>query len=221
MIGRVVASVLRSLVGDYVEGIHTENLKMGLRKGDVTLTNLNIKPTALEALQLPLIISKGTVGVLHAKVPWTHLTSKPVILTLEDVFISVVPETHDAAALDRIKKARARSIRILDDLREQAEDEIVQDVNVPEENLTSTESSETDPSTSNATTTKKLTKVRSHRTFNHKKNTKDSKTKDRILDNLIVDVKNVVIRYEGEDFACCIQMDQLTLHTTDDDTHNS
>ena len=111
MISRVVASVLRSLVGDYVEGIHSENLKMGLRKGDVELKNLTIKPSALEALELPLVIKNGTVGRLHAQVPWAHLTSKPVVLNLEDVVITIVPENHDDAALERINKSRARSVR--------------------------------------------------------------------------------------------------------------
>ena len=50
-----------------------------------------------------------------------------------------------------------------------------------------------------------------------KQKEKDTKTKDRILDNLILDVQNVKIRYEdgADSFTCLIQMDQLTLHTTD------
>ena len=52
MIANGIASVLRSLVGDYVEGIDGEHFKVGkmLRKGEVVLKNLRIKPTALEAL---------------------------------------------------------------------------------------------------------------------------------------------------------------------------
>ena len=105
MFSRVVASVLRSLVGDYVEGINRENLNLGLRKGDVTLKNLKIKTTALDALDTPFSVKAGTVGTLRAKVPWTHLTSKPVTLALEDVVITVGKDTlNELVALERINK---------------------------------------------------------------------------------------------------------------------
>ena len=123
MFSRVVASVLRSLVGDYVEGINRENLNLGLRKGDVTLKNLKIKTSALDSLDTPFSVKAGTVGTLRAKVPWTHLTSKPVTLALEDVVITVGKDAlNELVALERINKSRATSLRALDDVIVQAED---------------------------------------------------------------------------------------------------
>ena len=241
MFSRVVASVLRSLVGDYVEGINRENLNLGLRKGDVTLKNLKIKTSALDSLDSPFSVKAGTVGTLRAKVPWTHLTSKPVTLALEDVVITVGKDAlNELVALERINKSRATSLRALDDVIVQAEDLMSDDDEEEDSDVGSDqkddESQDQDNQKQNKTASssskKKKKKQRLKRsnssvgkstTPNKKDSTKpsgkDTKTKDRILNNLILDIKNLEIKYEDMNettmFTCGIKIEQVTLHTTD------
>ena len=129
MIANGIASVLRSLVGDYVEGINGEHFKVGkmLRKGEVVLKNLRVKPTALEALQLPVRVRSGVVRELRAKVPWAHLSSRPVVLSVEGVTLVIEPESHDKAAIARLNAARHRSIRVLDNFNREQEEGLSDD----------------------------------------------------------------------------------------------
>jgi hypothetical protein len=59
MLESLVSSLLTKYLGDYIEGLDSDNLNIGVTSGNVVLTNLRLKKSALESLELPIIIKEG------------------------------------------------------------------------------------------------------------------------------------------------------------------
>jgi len=55
----VVATVLSRFLGDFVQGLEKENLKLSLTSGQVSLKNLALRKEALANLQLPVVVKEG------------------------------------------------------------------------------------------------------------------------------------------------------------------
>jgi vacuolar protein sorting-associated protein 13A/C len=63
-----VAYYLNKYLGKYVYGLDPESLKISVWRGDVELKNLQLKPEALQELNLPIIVRAGLLGRLTLKV---------------------------------------------------------------------------------------------------------------------------------------------------------
>lgn len=59
--------------------------------GDVRLQSLDIKPTALDGLDLPVKLKFGYLSNLVLKIPWKNLYTEPVVASIEGLNILVVP----------------------------------------------------------------------------------------------------------------------------------
>ena len=55
--------------------------------GNLRLKKLRLKPDALQEFQLPVKLKHGYVGSLHIVIPFVGITSTPVQVNLEDVFL--------------------------------------------------------------------------------------------------------------------------------------
>ena len=96
MAKRIITTILQNYCGRYLDGITSDNIEASVWSGEVSLKNLAFKPGALDFLGLPLpvIIRKGHVGSLEAVVPYTALSSQSTTITIQDVFVTVVPRPH-------------------------------------------------------------------------------------------------------------------------------
>lgn len=63
-----VLGLLERYLGKYVYGLDAESLRISVWRGDVELTNLRLKPEALDDLQLPIAVKSGLLGRLTLKV---------------------------------------------------------------------------------------------------------------------------------------------------------
>lgn len=63
-----MAYYLNQYLGEYLSGLDTNSLQISVFAGDVTLTNLLLKPDALNALNLPVRVTAGLLGRLSLKV---------------------------------------------------------------------------------------------------------------------------------------------------------
>lgn len=63
-----VAYYLSKYLGQYVNGLDAESLKISVWRGDVELRNLSLKPEALQSLDLPIRVKAGLLGRLTIKV---------------------------------------------------------------------------------------------------------------------------------------------------------
>ena len=63
-----LAYYLDRYLGQYVYGLDAKALKVSVFSGDIVLTNLKLKPSALADLKLPINVKAGLLGSLKIKV---------------------------------------------------------------------------------------------------------------------------------------------------------
>ncbi|XP_068635813.1 uncharacterized protein [Aristolochia californica] len=111
-----VAFLLQKYLGNYVKGLNREALKISVWRGDVELTNMQLKPEALNALKLPVKVKAGFLGSVKLKVPWSRLGQEPVLVYLDRIFLLVEPATqvegYSEDSVQEAKKARIREMEI-------------------------------------------------------------------------------------------------------------
>lgn len=85
----ILEKMLLAKLGKYIVGLDKDNLKVGVWGGDIALENVHLKPNALLLLQLPFLIKFGKIVKLVLKVPWAKLSSAPVEVRLEGLYIII------------------------------------------------------------------------------------------------------------------------------------
>ncbi|XP_048140983.1 uncharacterized protein LOC115736923 isoform X3 [Rhodamnia argentea] len=107
-----VANLLQRYLGNYVRGLNKEALKISVWKGDVELTNMQLKPEALNALKLPVRVKAGFLGSVKLKVPWSRLGQEPVLVSLDRIFLLAEPSTGvEGCSEDSIQEAKKSRVR--------------------------------------------------------------------------------------------------------------
>ncbi|TQD75366.1 hypothetical protein C1H46_039097 [Malus baccata] len=107
-----VANLLQRYLGDYVRGLNKEALKISVWRGDVELKNMQLKPEALNALELPVKVKAGFLGSVKLKVPWSKLGQDPVLVSLDRIFLLAEPETQvEGSSEDAVQEAKKNRIR--------------------------------------------------------------------------------------------------------------
>ncbi|XWS62075.1 hypothetical protein CRYUN_Cryun07bG0179900 [Craigia yunnanensis] len=107
-----VAYLLQMFLGNYVRGLNKEALKISVWQGDVELTNMQLKPEALNALKLPVKVKAGFLGSVKLKVPWSRLGQDPVLLYLDRIFLLAEPATLvEGCSEDAIQEAKKSRVQ--------------------------------------------------------------------------------------------------------------
>ncbi|XP_035665478.1 vacuolar protein sorting-associated protein 13A-like [Branchiostoma floridae] len=113
----LVAGLLNTYLGKYIEDLDTTNLGISLFGGDVELKDLQLRPEALYELELPLEVKAGYVEKLSVEIPWTSLYTSPVKASLEGVYVVAGPVTdrkYDAKKekrlLDAVKRKKLQEL---------------------------------------------------------------------------------------------------------------
>ncbi|KAK1380403.1 Calcium-dependent lipid-binding family protein [Heracleum sosnowskyi] len=109
-----VLHLLRRYLGEYVDGLSAEALKISVWKGDVVLKDLKLKAEALNSLQLPVTVKAGLIGTITLKVPWKSLGKEPVIVLIDRVFVLARPapdaRSHEEEDREKLFKAKLQQI---------------------------------------------------------------------------------------------------------------
>ncbi|RLN19158.1 hypothetical protein C2845_PM02G19660 [Panicum miliaceum] len=107
-----VAFLLQKYLGNYVRGLNKEALKISVWRGDVELTNMQLKPEALNSLKLPVRVKAGFLGSVKLKVPWSRLGQEPVLVYLDRIFILAEPATQvEGCSEDAVQEAKRSRVR--------------------------------------------------------------------------------------------------------------
>jgi len=120
LLERLASKILTTYLGEYVEGLDADNLSLNLSKGDVVLSNLRFKKSALQDIELPIVVKEGLLGKISLQIPWSSLGSKPAIVKLEKIFLllgpkgrtNTTPEEEQARAI-KTKKKRLQLAEVL------------------------------------------------------------------------------------------------------------
>lgn len=91
MAKELLLNALVSVLGDYVEGITKENLKVGVWSGKIELKNLQLNHQGIEKLKLPVSVINGFINTLTVSIPWTSLASQPVKIFIDGVYLLLGP----------------------------------------------------------------------------------------------------------------------------------
>jgi vacuolar protein sorting-associated protein 13A/C len=91
MIERLVSSILASKLGEFVEGISQDTVKISILSGEFAMKNPALRADALDSLELPITVEAGFLGLLKFKLPWKSLTSQPAVIQIQDLYALVGP----------------------------------------------------------------------------------------------------------------------------------
>lgn len=197
MFESLLEQILQKFLGQFVQGLNSQNLKLGVWSGNVVIENVSIKPEVLEMFEIPIALKFSSIGKLSLQVPWSSLSSSPVEVVLEKVFIIIGPKQQkDWKFVDY--NTIMKKIELIENYAKAC----IQKFLVKEKSLldSSTKASEE----SQAGYFEKL--------------------KLRIIDNLQVTIKSIHIRFENQGveglhdelkYSWGITLDKLEIFTTD------
>jgi vacuolar protein sorting-associated protein 13A/C len=197
MAKRLLLSVLTSVLGEYVNGLTEENLKLGVWSGKISLHNLELNRNMLDKLNLPVDILQGSLKSLEIIIPWATLDSAPVQLFLDGISLLVSPLDVSSFDVEEVKTRLAANKKYKLQQSDKLLDLFMQARG--QSKLSESESAAT--KASNATFVQQLT--------------------GRIVDNLEITVKNIHVCYEDSlsmrdtTFCCGFTLDSFFVSTTD------
>jgi vacuolar protein sorting-associated protein 13A/C len=91
MFEKIVADILGSVLGPYIEGLNAETLKLAVWSGNIQFSNLKVKKEVLDPLGVPFAIKAGMIGTLEMNFPWRNFLSGSTVLRLSDLCVLLVP----------------------------------------------------------------------------------------------------------------------------------
>jgi len=110
----LVVNLLNQYLGEFIENVSTDDLRAKVWSGEVSLKKLEVKTEALNFLQLPITVVSGYIGKIYLKADWTALSSKPVVVEIEDVYLIARPKTdfssEEKVALETAIHAKLRRL---------------------------------------------------------------------------------------------------------------
>ena len=89
----IVTSVLNTVLSKYVKKFNKDEVDLSVWRGEAKLTNVELKPDALDFLNLPIAIRVGYAGKIFLQVDWKHLNSQPAKIELDDLRIVCGPRS--------------------------------------------------------------------------------------------------------------------------------
>ncbi|XP_071526978.1 intermembrane lipid transfer protein VPS13D [Panulirus ornatus] len=186
--------VLNNYLGKYLENLNTDQLSIGLLKGEVELENVPLRKDALRHLDMPVEVRAGFVGKIKLQIPVSRLRSEPWVIIFEQLYLVAGPvrlEEFDEEAEEAA--SQARKIALLDGLEVawRAEQEARHEAS----HYANSYSSWLSYGTSFMT---------------------------NIIENIQLKIRDVHVRYEddqsiaGHVFACGLTVDSLAVQSSDD-----
>lgn len=115
----IITNILNKVLGDFIEGIKSDQLSISLLSGDVELFNLSIKPDILDNMPLPFKLKYGKVGRIFVDVPVTSILSSPLKIEVSEIFMLVEPkkveEWNEQVIVDAFIKSTQSSLENLEE----------------------------------------------------------------------------------------------------------
>lgn len=95
MFEALLEKILLNYFGKFISGLNSNNLHLQIWSGDVSIENVNLRPEIMDLIDFPITLIHSVIGKLKIKANWSKLSSEPVEITLEDVFVLVGPKPKD------------------------------------------------------------------------------------------------------------------------------
>ena len=92
MFESLLEQMLQKYLGRLIQGLNHQNVHLGVWSGNVLIENVSLKSDLFQFFGLPFALKFSTVGRLSMQVPWNNLSSSPVEVLLDRVYMIVVPQ---------------------------------------------------------------------------------------------------------------------------------
>ena len=119
---RAIANVLNKVLGDWVENLNSEQLKLSVFKGKIELDKVKIKSSAFTKLGFPFHLEYGFIGHIEIDIPWTSLSTSPLRINIDDVLCLIYPSSAENWKEEEervlIKNSRDESLMNFDSLNQ-------------------------------------------------------------------------------------------------------
>jgi vacuolar protein sorting-associated protein 13A/C len=73
MFEKLLEKILGRIIGEYVEGISKNQIKVGILGGNVEIKNLTLKKNVIQQFNLPFDLKFGMIEHIKLKIPWTSI----------------------------------------------------------------------------------------------------------------------------------------------------
>ena len=79
MFEALLEKIMSRIAGEYIEGISSDKMKVGVFNGNVEIKNVQIRKSIMKKFNLPFKLKFGMVELIKMKIPWRSLSSSPVV----------------------------------------------------------------------------------------------------------------------------------------------
>jgi vacuolar protein sorting-associated protein 13A/C len=93
MFESLVEDLINKIIGEYIEGINKNDIKVGILSGKVEVKNLKLHHHMFHKLGLPFKVMFGVISNLKLKIPWKNLHSMPVVVQIEGIYAIMSPSS--------------------------------------------------------------------------------------------------------------------------------
>eukprot|EP01132_Coremiostelium_polycephalum_P010884 gene10884-13334_t len=207
MVSTLAVSVLSKYLGEYLDDLNKDNIKLSFLSGDAELKDVKIKKTALQKLFPNVIVKQAIVSKLSLHIPWNNLKGKPAIIKLEGIYVLAESQKEFDEQYYRKKFQDEKQAKLLiqemmrSKLKQAANSILNSNSNNNNNNNINTNENE-EPSTSSTTSF-------------------GSKLITTVIDNLQLYIESVHIRFEDEvskkPFSVGVTLKKLFVESTDSD----
>lgn len=124
MLENWLAPLLTRVLGDYVkpECFDAASLHLNVWSGYCVLRDLELKPEALDGLQLPIALRRGYIGCIEFQLPWGTPGTKPTVVKIDEVYLLLETryEWTGARAERRAEMARQAKLSLVSAAQDRA-----------------------------------------------------------------------------------------------------
>lgn len=115
-----VTPLILSYVDKYIKNIKPEDSQLSLWGGEAVFNNLDLKLDVLEReLNLPFTFVNGHIHELRINVPWTKLTSEPVVITINTIECILKLKTENESVDSSSNKSTSSQQQVGNSFRKQ------------------------------------------------------------------------------------------------------
>ena len=173
MLEKYVSGILIPILSKYAENIDAKQLNIDLWNGQAALHNLVLRPSALDDLDLPVLLKRGLCKTIRISIPFRNLQSKPCVVEIEELLLTVDSQLNQPySAKDVQDRLARRKEAALEQFERERKRRLEDQQQLVSDNANSSNKN------ADAGYVSRLTEV--------------------IMNNLVIHVKAVHIRYENE-----------------------
>ena len=110
MLEGYAAGLVEKYVAPFAD-VDMDTLRVAVREGKVTLSDVALKTDAFDALGFPLTLKSGRIGELQVDVAWSSLSAKPARFHMRDVYVVIGPSGTEASAETRCSRLAQVNIK--------------------------------------------------------------------------------------------------------------